>query len=177
MKSKSIYWNIYFLKSNTYFWGTVFFVQDEFLYLIVNKQKLTVQLLGTMFYPGNPSWPVTILFTQIGRFVFIFNLAKILEEPEAQLRRIYLFNCYVLISLIEYRCSCQIQNPWLRDKVDSGLQGFFEPLRNWKQQRPSRSYCQLQHKGLTVDITPKKRKKKSNNPSANCHLYFMFRWR
>ncbi len=34
--------NIYSLKSNTYFWGTVMFVQDGFLYLIVTKHKLTV---------------------------------------------------------------------------------------------------------------------------------------
>ena len=35
--------NIYSLKSNTYFWGTVMFVQDGFLYLIVTRHKLTVQ--------------------------------------------------------------------------------------------------------------------------------------
>ena len=34
--------NIYSIKSNTYFWGTVMFVQDGFLYLIVTKHKLTV---------------------------------------------------------------------------------------------------------------------------------------
>ncbi len=34
--------NMYSLKSNTYFWGTVMFVQDRFLYLIVTKHKLTV---------------------------------------------------------------------------------------------------------------------------------------
>ncbi len=34
--------NIYSLKSNTYFWGTVMFVQDGFLYLIVTRHKLTV---------------------------------------------------------------------------------------------------------------------------------------
>ncbi len=36
--------NIYFWKSNTYFWGTVLFVQNGFLYLIVTRHKLTVQL-------------------------------------------------------------------------------------------------------------------------------------
>ncbi len=35
--------NIYSLKSNTYFWGTVMFVQDGFLYLILTIHKLTVQ--------------------------------------------------------------------------------------------------------------------------------------
>ncbi len=34
--------NIYSLKSNTYFLGTVMFVQDGFLYLILTKHKLTV---------------------------------------------------------------------------------------------------------------------------------------
>ncbi len=34
--------NIYSLKSNTYFWGTVLFVQDGFLYLIMTRHKLTV---------------------------------------------------------------------------------------------------------------------------------------
>ncbi len=34
--------NIYSLKSNTYFWGTVMLVQDGFLYLIVTRHKLTV---------------------------------------------------------------------------------------------------------------------------------------
>ncbi len=34
--------NIYSLKSNTYFWGKVMFVQDGFLYLIVTRHKLTV---------------------------------------------------------------------------------------------------------------------------------------
>ncbi len=34
--------NIFSLKSNTYFWGTVMFVQDGFLYLIVTRLKLTV---------------------------------------------------------------------------------------------------------------------------------------
>ena len=33
---------MYSLKSNTYFWGTVMFVQVGFLYLIVTKHKLTV---------------------------------------------------------------------------------------------------------------------------------------
>jgi len=36
--------NIYSLKSNTYVWGTVIFVQDGFLYLIVTRHKLTVDL-------------------------------------------------------------------------------------------------------------------------------------
>ncbi len=36
--------NIYSLKSNTYFWGTVMFVQYVFLYLIVTRHKLTVSL-------------------------------------------------------------------------------------------------------------------------------------
>jgi hypothetical protein len=35
--------NIYSFKSNTYFWGTVMFVQDGFLYLIVTRHKLTVR--------------------------------------------------------------------------------------------------------------------------------------
>ncbi len=34
--------NIHSLKSNTYFWGTVMFVQDKFLYLIVTRHTLTV---------------------------------------------------------------------------------------------------------------------------------------
>ena len=34
--------NIYSLKSNTYFWGTVMLVQDGFLYLIMTRHKLTV---------------------------------------------------------------------------------------------------------------------------------------
>ncbi len=38
--------NIYTLKSNTYFWGTVMFVQDGFLYLIVTRHKLTVHSLS-----------------------------------------------------------------------------------------------------------------------------------
>ncbi len=37
--------NIYTLKSNTYLWGTVMFVQDGFLYLIVTRHKLTVCIL------------------------------------------------------------------------------------------------------------------------------------
>ncbi len=41
-KVKVFIGNIYSLKSNTYFWGTVIFVQDGFLYLIVTKHKLTV---------------------------------------------------------------------------------------------------------------------------------------
>jgi hypothetical protein len=42
-KVKVFIGNIYSLKSNTYFWGTVMFVQDGFLYLIVTKHKLTVR--------------------------------------------------------------------------------------------------------------------------------------
>ncbi len=42
VKAKVFIGNIYSLKSNTYFWGTVMFVQDGFLYLIVTKHKLTV---------------------------------------------------------------------------------------------------------------------------------------
>ncbi len=34
--------NIYSLKSNTYFWGTVMFVLEGFLYLIVTRNKLPV---------------------------------------------------------------------------------------------------------------------------------------
>ncbi len=34
--------NIYTLKLNTYFWGTVMFVHYRFLYLIVTRHKLTV---------------------------------------------------------------------------------------------------------------------------------------
>jgi hypothetical protein len=41
-KVKVFIGNIYSLKSNTYFWGTAMFVQDEFLCLIVTKHKLTV---------------------------------------------------------------------------------------------------------------------------------------
>ena len=41
-KVKVFIGNMYSLKSNTYFWGTVTFVQDGFLYLIVTKHKLTV---------------------------------------------------------------------------------------------------------------------------------------
>jgi hypothetical protein len=44
-KVKVFIGNIYSLKSNTYFWGTVMFVQDGFLYLIVTKLKLTVHHL------------------------------------------------------------------------------------------------------------------------------------
>ncbi len=43
-KVKVFIGNIYSLKSNTYFWGTVMFVKDGFLYLIVTKHKLTVRL-------------------------------------------------------------------------------------------------------------------------------------
>jgi hypothetical protein len=42
VKVKVFIGTIYSLKSNTYFWGTVMFVQDGFLYLIVTKYKLTV---------------------------------------------------------------------------------------------------------------------------------------
>ncbi len=42
-KVKVFIGNIFSLKSNTYFWGVVMFVQDGFLYLIVTKHKLTVQ--------------------------------------------------------------------------------------------------------------------------------------
>ncbi len=41
-KVKIFIGNIYSLKSNTYFWGTVMFVQDGFLYLIVTRHNLTV---------------------------------------------------------------------------------------------------------------------------------------
>ncbi len=41
-KVKVFVGNVYSLKSNTYFWRTVMFVQDGFLYLIVTKHKLTV---------------------------------------------------------------------------------------------------------------------------------------
>jgi hypothetical protein len=44
-KVKVFIGNIYALKSNTYFWGTVLFVQDGFLYLIVTKHKLTVYIV------------------------------------------------------------------------------------------------------------------------------------
>ncbi len=43
-KVKVFIGNIYSLKSNTYFWGTVMFVQNGLLYLIVTKHKLTVCL-------------------------------------------------------------------------------------------------------------------------------------
>ena len=42
-KVKVLIGNIYSLKWNTYFCGTVMFVQDGFLYLIVTKHKLTVR--------------------------------------------------------------------------------------------------------------------------------------
>jgi hypothetical protein len=41
-KVKILTGNIYSLKSYTYFWGTVMFVQEGFLYLIVTRHKLTV---------------------------------------------------------------------------------------------------------------------------------------
>ncbi len=41
--------NIYSLKSDTYFWETVLFVQDGFLYLIMTRHKLTVQDGGCPF--------------------------------------------------------------------------------------------------------------------------------
>ncbi len=41
--------NIYSLKSNTYFWGTVMFVQKGFLYLIVTRHKLTVCMYSHPF--------------------------------------------------------------------------------------------------------------------------------
>ena len=49
-KVKVLIGNIYSLKWNTYFCGTVMFVQDGFLYLIVTKHKLTVcaTLTGTV---------------------------------------------------------------------------------------------------------------------------------
>ncbi len=34
--------NIYSIKTNIYFWGTVMYVQDVFLYLVVTRHKLTV---------------------------------------------------------------------------------------------------------------------------------------
>ncbi len=46
--------NSYSLKLNTYFWGTVMFVQDGFLYLTVTRHKLTVphaELAGSETYP------------------------------------------------------------------------------------------------------------------------------
>ncbi len=54
------------------------------------------QLLGAMFYPGNPSGSSPRLFMEIGRVVLKFNFAEILEEPEAQLRRIYFFQIAVV---------------------------------------------------------------------------------
>ncbi len=39
--------NIYFLKSNTYFWGTVVYLQYGFLYLIMTRPKFAVQLRRT----------------------------------------------------------------------------------------------------------------------------------
>ncbi len=53
-KVKVFIGNIYSLKSNTYFWGTVMFVQDGFLYLIVTKHKLTVCV--PIFQVGTPYW-------------------------------------------------------------------------------------------------------------------------
>jgi hypothetical protein len=47
--------NIYSFKSNTYFWGTVMFVQDGFLYLIVTRHKLTVQFF--VIQTKNRGWP------------------------------------------------------------------------------------------------------------------------
>ncbi len=51
MKSKNIW------KSNTYFWGTVMFVQDGFLYLIVTRHKLTVWVApANMSLVQSPTW-------------------------------------------------------------------------------------------------------------------------
>ncbi len=49
-KVKVFVGNIYSLKSNTYFSGTVMFVQDGFLYLIVTKHKLTVCIRDKVAY-------------------------------------------------------------------------------------------------------------------------------
>jgi len=56
--------NIYSLKSNTYFWGTVMLVQDGFLYLIVTRHKLTVQIYCNV---------VGTLCTQIGFITWAFT--------------------------------------------------------------------------------------------------------
>ncbi len=42
--------NIYSLKSNKYFWGTVMFVQDGFLYLIVTKAQINSAACGDFLY-------------------------------------------------------------------------------------------------------------------------------
>ncbi len=63
--------NIYSFKSNTYFWGTVLFVQDGFLYLIMTRHKLTVHALKQEgeggSYPGAPATAVRDL-TRDGRW-------------------------------------------------------------------------------------------------------------
>ncbi len=46
--------NIYSLKWNTYFWGTVMLVQDGFLYLIMARHKLTVHS-ALNHYKGTPT--------------------------------------------------------------------------------------------------------------------------
>ncbi len=48
--------DIYSLKSNTFFWGTVMFVQDGFLYLMVTRHKLTVYSYS-QHQPIWISWP------------------------------------------------------------------------------------------------------------------------
>ncbi len=59
--------NIYSLKSNTYFWGTVMLVQDGFLYLIVARHKLTVYLFR---YAHN--WLLQYIFKQFQHRTFIY---------------------------------------------------------------------------------------------------------
>ncbi len=51
--------NIYSIKSNTYFWGTVMFVEDGFLYLMVTRHKLTVR---TFAYEYNKMHSVQLLY-------------------------------------------------------------------------------------------------------------------
>ena len=62
--------NIYSLKSNTYFWGTVMFVQDGFLYLIVTKHKLTVLTAS----PG--AWVSFVGVYSVRRYIWLkFSLS------------------------------------------------------------------------------------------------------
>ena len=62
-KVKVFIGNIYSLKSNTYFWGTVMFVQDGFLYLIVTKHKLTVHSMKQIPYTSTTEQTVWWAFS------------------------------------------------------------------------------------------------------------------
>ncbi len=75
--------NIYSLKSNTYFWGTVMLVQDGFLYLIVTRHKLTVQQ-GLLDRYLKTTWtvfpPPRIVDSCISQ-VFFYNLVPRCTGP------------------------------------------------------------------------------------------------